>query len=311
MGIMLLRIKKIILFGAFIATPLLAKEIQPPKLIISLHNNDVGLFSGLFAVLNSIDWCEKSGYQPVVFWDARSPYYVENGYKGSSDVWEYYFEPISSGHREQGDRVIESYSGPSNVDYLIAPLPFIQCTPVVDKPYRSRVNALINKYIRVKPYILEKVKNYHAKYLFRKKTIGIHLRGTDKYKEIGDPVELSVIWNYANGLVKQHPNCQFFVATDEQRLLDEAKISLKAPVLCYDSYRSLDGEPMHLYADKRYSKAKMGEEVLIEALLLSQCDKFIHTCSNVSCAVIFFNPELDYKLFLNEKVIRTHKNNEQ
>jgi hypothetical protein len=36
---------------------------------------------------------------------------------------------------------------------------------------------------------------------------------------------------------------------------------------------------------------------LIEVLLLSKCDLFLHTCSNVSSAVLLFNPELKHLLF--------------
>ena len=95
----------------------------------------------------------------------------------------------------------------------------------------------------------------------------------------------------------QNVNVQFFVATDEQKLLEEAQELLSGPVIYCDSYRSLNGEPLHRPKKKQdYSKAKLGEEVLIETLLLSKCNGFVHTRSNVSTAVLFFNPELENKV---------------
>lgn len=38
------------------------------------------------------------------------------------------------------------------------------------------------------------------------------------------------------------------------------------------------------------------EQVLIEAILLSKCDHFIHTPSQLSTAVLYFNPELSHTL---------------
>ena len=46
-------------------------------------------------------------------------------------------------------------------------------------------------------------------------------------------------------------------------------------------------------------KAKMGEDVIVEATLLSRCDFFLHTCSSVSTAVLFLpNPTLEHKAYM-------------
>lgn len=119
-------------------------------------------------------------------------------------------------------------------------------------------------------------------------------------KRENKPVSVERICKEANLLAEVMPGCQFFIATDEEKLLTKAKSLLRGPVIYCDSYRSLDGTPVFL-GSKPYSKAKLGEEVLIEVMLLSRCDKFIHTPSNVSIAVLFFNPELDNKVLHRER----------
>lgn len=114
------------------------------------------------------------------------------------------------------------------------------------------------------------------------------MRGTDKWKETR-PVDPEIILAEANKYADL--GYQFLVASDENKLLEMAKSTLRSKAIFYDAKRSDDDKPVY-----RYSNAKMGEEVLIEAQLLARCDKFIHTKSNVSTAVLFFNPNLENTL---------------
>ena len=74
--------------------------------------------------------------------------------------------------------------------------------------------------------------------------------------------------------------------------MKEAINLLNGPVVYYDSYRSVNGEPIH-DSEHSYNKAQLGEEVLIEVSLLARCDLFVHTRSNVSTAVLLFNPDIN------------------
>ena len=189
----------------------------------------------------------------------------------------------------------------------------------LNKKYRRKINAIIQKYIRIKPTITEKVDTFYEEHMAGKVTIGIHIRGTDKFLET-KVINFEHVCERANWIAEKYPECQFLVATDEQRLLDEAKKLLNGKVIHYEAYRSLDGLPIHngtiLKNGKgikkgrvnkpshSYNKAKMGEEVIIETLLLSRCNEFVHMRSNVSTAVLFFNPELDTSDFEDWEQLR-------
>ena len=43
---------------------------------------------------------------------------------------------------------------------------------------------MVKKFIKFKPSVLSKLKNYEVKY-FNKKTLGVHLRGIDKFSKKG------------------------------------------------------------------------------------------------------------------------------
>ncbi len=257
---------------------------------------DGGLFSCLFAVLNNLAWCEKNDAVPVIHWGEDSYYYVENGHNGSHKVWEYYFEPLSSDLYKEGEYIWRKYIPPGRSKKVRIPEPFSKDYRwVLKKYFRLERYNLIQKYIKIKPIIAEKIDSFYAKNMLGKKTIGIHLRGTDKNLEIESEATITTICNQANTLAQTMPGCQFLVATDEEALLQEAITLLNGPVVYYDSYRSLNGEPIH-DSEHSYNMAKLGEEVLIEVSLLARCDAFIHTRSNVSTAVLLFNPELEHKV---------------
>jgi hypothetical protein len=275
-----------------------AKNSPEKKLVIGYHAFGAGFFSGFFGVLNCISWCEKNGKIPVVFWGKEDhlpphPYYVDEGYNGTKNSWEFYFEPVSYLQYVSGDEVIYHYFVPEAT--LINSGSGLS-RETLNKAYKLKVNAFINKYVKIKKPILEKVDAFFSKHMKGKTTIGIHIRGTDKYTEV-EPINPQTLFDAANKYAADFKECQFFVATDEERLLILAKAKLNGPVISYDAVRSKSDMPLHL-CSHNYNKAVHGEEVLIEALLLSKCDLFLHTSSNVSAAVTLFNPHLKNIYFI-------------
>ncbi len=256
-----------------------------------------GFFGCFLSALNSIAWCEKKKITPVVYWDKNSCFYDPAGYNGhKTNAWEYYFEQVSSGSYKENDPQWQGFRDLEGKGMsLIKDLGEKYNT----KESRTEINNVIQKYIKIKPAVLQKVESFYRKYMAGKKTIGIHIRGTDKFTEV-KPVEMDTFVQTAHTLAQQYPKCQFFIATDEAPILEEAKKKLKGRVIYYDCYRSKNGQPLHTHTTG-YSKAKLGEEVLIEALLLSRCDAFIHTVSNVSMSVLFFNPNISNVLLRNEE----------
>ncbi len=256
-----------------------------------------GFFWSFFGVLNNLYWCDLHGKIPVVWWGRNSwcLYYQEEEYNGVKDnAWEYYFEPVSSLTYSPEDKI---YSSHYVQDNLISWFDEKQYASLLDKPYKRKVNTLINKYIVLKPCVKDKIDKFYEEQMKGRKVIGIHLRGTDKKSEV-EPIPIEKICAMVNESTKELTDRVFLVCTDEAKLLAGARQLLDGTIITYDVFRSTDGIAVHINTNHGYSMAKLGEEVLIEAILLSKCDMFFHTCSNVSSAVTFFNPELDNRLLL-------------
>jgi hypothetical protein len=239
-----------------------------------------GFFANVLSVLGHINWSLRHNKSPVVYWDHRCEYYTPEGYNGSYNAWEYYFEPLTPVQYEDGDYIHASYVNPDG-----------QClcgNVKLSKDFCTTIHAyLLKPFIRLNHYMQQKVDDFFDAHMRGHHTIGIHVRGTDKYKEV-KPVAPELLLQTAQALAT--PETQFFIATDEEALLELAQKTLQGKVLWYDSHRSRTKEPVHLQSYP--NKASLGEEVLIEVMLFTRCDQFVHTCSNISAAVLFFNPNI-------------------
>lgn len=264
-------------------------QINREKFVIGTHI-ERGFFSAVMLALSGIKWCLENNKIPVVYWDNSSPYYQPEGYLGKKNVWEYYFKQVSNLNYEDNDIIhkLMSYPTYSLIDQL-----YNNKNNLVPgaNPLKLKLHALAKQYLRINISIKNKIDNFYNQNMRGKVTVGIHLRGTDKHTEINQ-VSLESIFKEAN----KHVCDQYFIATDEERFIIAAKKHLKKDVIYYPSIRSSNNSPLH-YSNSS-SKAQLGEEVLIEAQLLSKCFKMIHTASAVSLAAIAFNPFI-HNIFLS------------
>lgn len=252
----------------------------------------VGFFAALFGVLAHLDWCERTGHTPVVYWDKRSAYYDE---KRGGNAWEYFFKPVS-------DAVYDPSCDTLSTNLCAPDHTVIKHFCKHEHSYRLFVHRIIEKYIHLQPHIQKRIDDFYQRHMRDIPTIGIHLRGTDKQREIRIPDPLTLIAK-ANELAQQYPQCQFLVATDEERLLELAKSHLHGSVISYDAQRSHTNMPVH--QDRTLQdRAELGADVLIECILLSRCTKLVHSHSNVSYTATFFNPDID-DCFIHEERPRT------
>lgn len=280
------------MFSSLTFTVLQAKadtKSQTKKYVIGAHQG--GFFAAFLAVLNHLAYCKQTNRTPVVYWDNRSWYYRKGGFNGSHNVWEYYFQPVSKLQYEpKKDKLNSSYGGHSNKFHYTA----------LDETTRHNAHDLIAKYIRIKPVVQKKIDDFYQKRMMGKHTIGIHLRGTDKFREMA-PVALEKI--IAAALEHVNGDTQFFVASDEQQLLEQAVKLLEGHnVISYDCYRSATSQPLHTRNSPSYaghitgsskpSYAQLGQDVLVEVSLFARCDILVHTRSNVSAAAFYYNPRL-------------------
>lgn len=262
-----------ILFGILAV----AGSYSSEKFVIGQHR--CGFFSCFFGALNNLIWCAENNKIPVMYWNESSLYFDERDTECKDNAWNCFFKPVSNQKYVPGDHIHNEYATKNGQIWVAVP----PCSH-----QRFFINEVIQKWIHINDTIQAIVNNFYENHLKGKKTIGIHIRRTDKSDE-RPHIPLNVIFDCANS----YDVDQYFVATDEEEILQAAKVLLKKPVICFNARRSINGLPIH-YDKEQPNKTQSGREVLIEALLLSRTDFFIHTISNVSTAVLYFNPQLPH-----------------
>lgn len=192
--------------------------------------------------------------------------------------WQYYSKPIELGNPDNAP-IIE----------------FEQAQDYVKKTYltekhlsRKEVHRVIEKYIAIRPEIMQEVDAYVETNFKGHSVIGVHYRGTDKIIEAPQLAYDNAI-KAINQQIQHlgHSNYKIFIATDEEQFLAYAQTAFPGKVLAKENYRATDNKPLH-YATK--DPAGQGKQAMIDALLLSKTDLLLRTSSNLSLWSTYFNP---------------------
>ena len=305
-----------------------------------IDSRPYGLFSIYLHTVDNIKWAKDNGYIPVVRWDPgrRDPnrgrvdknnflteatppsfnnapghkhcqclYWSEEGWNGSRNPWEYYFERLNSYAVEdamQGDFDVSDIFMVGEKDnkienkFLIADInkyePLLLWNILgTDLEHKNRLEVyeVIKNNIKIKPNIMKKVDDFYDKY-FDEDVLAVHVRGTDKkleYPHKALPLEayLNAISEYS----KTNPKCKIYVASDNNEAIGAiAKKFGRKRVIVYKAVRMnkyISRDPICLTSA---TGPKHGEECLIEAVLLSRCKHLICTDSNVAAGALYMNP---------------------
>ncbi|MCW6038016.1 nodulation protein NodZ [Spirulina subsalsa FACHB-351] len=300
-------------------------EAQNKGIIVCLSRR-VGFFALFFQVLGHIYQAEQEDLIPVVFFGSSCLYWSEQGYNGHQDnAWEYYFEPVSELTIEDVfnlplDRLKhasiyeyskadithnppEQYTGnlqgsisvPPNVKVTNCWSAFDPGQEEIHEDRRAIFYDLIKRRIQIKPSILNKIDDFYQSYFTDNTVIGVHMRGTERSVEVTGwylkpHLDERTYMRAVDRALKQFPDAKIFLATDTQTSVDKFRSRYGDRLLTYDSTRSDEGNSPHL----QFGGAVLGEQVLIESILLSKTNFLIHGISNVAFAALCFNPTLSH-----------------
>ncbi len=250
----------------------------------------------MISALQHLAYCEQEKKVPVVYWGPDSLYYHPNGFNGEmNNAWEYYFEPVSSLKYSNNDE-IHHCCGSSNSCGKF------HSQNLDQQELRDQAHNLWQKYIKPKTNIQTKTEQFYRSQMQNKHIIGIHLRGTDITPYLKH-LNLKAIADTA--LKHATKDSQFFIMSDDLKLFDKLCALLKDhKIISYSCYRSEDGKPLHYKNKKRPSFAQTGEDVIVEMLLLAQCDYLVLMESNISAIPLVINNEVNFTFFWHDAVLR-------
>lgn len=228
--------------------------------------------------------------------------YQQQGKEGH--VWNYYFENLFEIDQFETHPVYNYIQ--FRKDHLLAPrFRNNRMDPLLLPKNRIIANNFIEKYIRLKPHIREKIEDFINKNDIEN-AVGLHMRGPGRVHGgmqyileklvLKEGVPFQIYFKFVDEFLEQNNKTKIFLCSDSSYVIDECKKIYGDRVLTYDSLRSEYGE-LHEVDSKKtdFSRYKLGEDIITEAFLLSQTKYFIHGNSNISNFVLCKNPSLKHK----------------
>ena len=281
-----------------VAERLAEPAVAPPgrHLVIATRHN-CGLWSMFFQVIGLIRYAERHGLEPVVYFNDATCWWSPDGYNGSRNAWEYFFEPISSvsamellGTRAHSleDASVQQIQAarPDDIvmsDYILDHVGHYDHT----EEQRQEYAGIVERRIKLKSQVLVKLNVTLVEALTRGAT-AVHYRGTDKSCESAR----QSVHEYYDAL--QHrvdPSHKLFVATDDAPFLEWMIGTYGDRVLYTQAARSHDRTALHLGPHRGPQQA---EECLLDVLLMSKCQHLVHGNSSVTNGVLAFNPAMSH-----------------
>jgi hypothetical protein len=146
--------------------------------------------------------------------------------------------------------------------------------------------------IRVKDHVLAEVNQFWDRHLAGERVIGLHYRSTDKPAGLAkrNRPMLPGIEEYLDRALAApgSADAKFFLATEDELAVERARERLGNRLVSIDATRSRNDVPPHFAV----GGPRVGQEALVDCLLLSRCDYLVHGKSNLSGAAMLFNPRL-------------------
>jgi len=292
---------------------------------IRINHSYADFFSYVNFIVNQLRYCEQNKLFPVVYFGTDSTDGPNAFYEKAvgDNSWDYYFEPVAGLSYQD---VLERIANPDDVlsnehifeldDQQLWYLHSEDPDSIYNYPYGYYANLAVDemdrwyaeqqqkaryyvaKYIKPKQQIRDQVKAFWNRHFKGKEVIGVHLRGSDKGAanttvEAGRIIPPEEYYPYLDRFVSEVPDGKLFVATNQVQFLQQLQDRYGEKVVARDVVRAdtigTSANPIQAQQNHSY---KLGEEVLIDCLLLAKTDVLMCSVSAVSEYAMYFSPDL-------------------
>lgn len=260
-----------------------------------------GLFSYVFGAIEQLQYVDEDLCLPIVDMQHYPNIYLEEENIGKENVWDFYFEPVSTikiEEMEAYENVVLGYDSP---DYK---------SNYIEKYDIDKMHDTYKKYVHIKQEIMneiDKVCNDILPYGFEH-VMGVLFRGTDmtalKLKD--HPVQPSV--DEMCSLIDKHMaewGCNtIYMCTEDEDALEFFKEKYGDRLVCTNQKRFKNtgnkwlGE---IYEEMKIDRYELGLEYLITIEILSRCNNMIASvCAGSVCAHIMHGNQYEHLLMIDK-----------
>ena len=281
-----------------------------PVLRITAKDCGAGFFALIVYAINQIIWAESNGHASYVDFgqrcrDGRLNRYYDAAH--GANVWEYYFRPVSTAVAAPTSLQLSTkqlfnlhHLSPYSIQtyphglYKALKVPTWRYDEGWHRTMRGRASRLLHRFVHLKPEPLRVVRNFYSQRVLSlggdRPALGLHLRGTDKLKNIGGRIVRPEEYHpLIKSYLEKRSTAILLLATDSPSFLAQMRATYGERIVVYDALRS----ERNAFADKRVAdNYKKGEDALVDALLLSCANYLIKPASALSEFSVYFNEPL-------------------
>ena len=272
---------------------------QSNVLHVTAKDCGAGFFALLIYAINQLIYANKHGLRAHVLFGKRCRDGRINRYYSAAhgpNVWEYFFLPVSSA--DQATHAVQlslkelfylHHLAPESVQtyphgvYRHLKTPRWQYDELWHWTMRTRASQFLQSTVQLRePPLYAARQFYRQKILARgdRPLLGLHLRGTDKMKNIGGRIiRPAEYYPLIHRYMSQHPNALVFLATDSPTFLNEMQLRYNKQLVVYNALRSERNAFADRSIDDNYKK---GEDAIVDSLLLSCANLLIKPASALS-----------------------------
>lgn len=268
-------------------------EEYPDKLFceISPVVSKEGFFATFRRTLDALYFADYYNAVPYIEYSQEFLYAEKEPVNGTKNPFEYYFSQTTDLSLSAAKNVI-IYS--QNNRYLAEKLNFQSWGYVVSDKYINDMSKIMAEYISLNEPTEEYIKNSIIRCLNKKRTLGVHSRGTDyrmQYKSHPNFVTTKDYFNAIDELLQKNNFEQIFLATDDNEILKEFKDRYGNLVVYYDDvYRGNSTAGVHTTkGDRENHNYKLGLEVVRDMYTLAACNGLVAGMSQVSMSARITN----------------------
>jgi hypothetical protein len=178
-----------------------------------------------------------------------------------------------------------------------------------NKKYINTLRKVFKKFIIFKKKIIDRSDKFEKKHL-NNKTLGVHIRGGDRFHGQGHYSDKRHLFTFEDDIkpkvaqkIKINKYKNIFLATDEKFFYDELKKNFKKNNI---KFNSAINKKNVSHWDQVYSNEKnktiLGEDAIIDSIILSKCDYSLLSRSNLSVTSILLRDDYNFS-FLDEHLL--------
>lgn len=263
--------------------------MKPATLVV--RNRDAGFFSNVNAVVDGlVHRLGREGVEAVrVEWRApEHAFQFPYGTESDGNLWDAFFEPLP--FAVFPERIVET----DTFANLAMTGRGAYATYKLKPGWRQRYHQAYSRYLKPKGRILDKVDQIHRDCMNGHYCVGVHWRHSDHDAEnlfrIPSP---DVFIDRVAKLLPRDRSWRILLATDTQAAVSAFDAAFgDRLVIQPDVGRAEDQSGPQFHHGHTNPSTALGDDVLIDCLLLARCDALLHSTTNLATAVGYINPNL-------------------